>query len=295
MSTDSMTSSGILVGVDGSEFSDAAVRWAAREAGLRREAVTLMTVLERKQPYIVTYDADAMLESRQSQHDEGDRILAAARQIVEDAAGDLGLHRVQTQFLFAHPLWSLINASWDARMVVVGCRGRSALERLTLGSISSGLAHHSHCPVAVVHPDVAEPDPHAPILLGIDGSPASESATAIAFDAASRRRAPLIAMHAWENSFSPDGPHSRAAHQASGAEVLSERLAGWQETYPDVQVTPVVVHQDPGRWLVDHSDTGQLIVVGSHGRGGFAGMLLGSVSSTVVQAAAIPVIVARQD
>ncbi len=82
MSTDSMTSSGILVGVDGSEFSDAAVRWAAREAGLRREAVTLMTVLERKQPYIVTYDADAMLESRQSQHDEGDRILAAARQII---------------------------------------------------------------------------------------------------------------------------------------------------------------------------------------------------------------------
>ena len=288
------TNSGLLVGVDGSEFSDAAVRWAAREAALRREAVTLMTVLERKQPYIVTYDAEDMLESRQSQHDEGDRILADARRIVEDAAGDLGSHRVQTQFLFAHPLSTLINASWDARMVVVGCRGRSPWERLTLGSISRGLTQYSHCAVAVVHPDVPEPDPQAPILLGIDGSPASEAATAIAFDAASRRRAPLIAMHAWENGFTPDVHLGRAAHQASGAEVLSERLAGWQETYPDVPVTPVLIHQDPGRWLVDQSTSGQLIVVGSRGRGGFAGMLLGSVSSTVVQAAAVPVIVARQ-
>ena len=101
-------------------------------------------------------------------------------------------------------------------------------------------------------------------------------------------------MHAWENGFTPDVHLGRAAHQASGAEVLSERLAGWQETYPDVPVTPVLIHQDPGRWLVDQSTSGQLIVVGSRGRGGFAGMLLGSVSSTVVQAAAVPVIVARQ-
>ncbi len=293
MSTESMTP-GILVGVDGSEFSDAAVRWAARAAGLRREAVTLMTAMERKQPYIVSYDSDTMRESRQQQHDEGNRILAAARQIVEETVGCQTLRGVQTTFLFAHSLWTLVNASWDARIVVVGCRGRSALERLTLGSISSGLAQYAHCPVAVIHPGDVEPDPHAPILLGIDGSPASESATAIAFDEASRRGAPLVAMHAWENTFTPDRPLGRAARQASGAEVLSERLAGWRETYPDVHLTPVVIHQDPGRWLVDHSASGQLIVVGSHGRGGFAGMLLGSVSSTVVQAASTPVIVARQ-
>ena len=200
---------------------------------------------------------------------------------------------MDTEFLFAHPLAALIDASKDMRLVVVGCRGMSALDRLTLGSISSGLIRHAHCPVAVIHKQHPEPDVHAPILLGIDGSPASEFATAIAFDQASHRRAPLIAMHAWADSLTSGAHLNWTIDEQKGEELLSERLAGWQENYPDVHVKPTVIHQDASRWLVNHSDTAQLIVVGSHGRGGFAGMLLGSVSSTVVHAAEVPVIVAR--
>ena len=79
--------SGILVGVDGSEFSDTAIRWAVREAAMRREALTLMTVAERRRPR-VTYDNETVQSSRRAQHGDGDRILAAARQIVDDEVGD---------------------------------------------------------------------------------------------------------------------------------------------------------------------------------------------------------------
>ena len=284
--------SGILVGVDGSGFSDAAVRWAVREAAMHHEPLTLMSIVERHGPH-VTYDTEVMLQSRQAQHSDGERILAAAQQIVEDELG-ADAAQVHAEFMFAHPLATLIEASKDARMVVVGCRGVSALDRLRLGSVSAGLARHAHCPVAVIHKEHPEPDPDAPILLGIDGSPTSEFATAIAFEEASHRRAPLIAMHAWADTATSNIHLRTRIEEEKGAEVLGERLAGWHEKYPDVRVTPTLIPNNAGRWLVDNSETAQLVVVGSHGRGGFAGMLLGSVSSAVVDSAEVPVIVARQ-
>lgn len=284
--------SGILVGVDGSEYSDAAVRWAVREAAMRDEALTVMTVAEHQDSN--TYDTDAIHQTRSAQRNEGDRILAAAQQVVDEVLGDRTLQQLRMEFVFAHPLSTLIDMSKDMRMVVVGCRGRGALERLPLGSVSGGLVRHAHCPVAVIHEGHAETDVHAPILLGVDGSPASELATAIAFDEASFRRAPLIAMHAWADRLSSGAHLNWTIDERRGGEVLSERLAGWQETYPDVHVKPTLIRDDASRWLVNHSDSAQLIVVGSHGRGGFAGMMLGSVSANVVQAAQVPVIVARK-
>ena len=134
-----------------------------------------------------------------------------------------------------------------------------------------------------------------PVLVGIDGSPASELATAIAFDEASFRGVDLLALHAWT-----DSDTSRvlckewSTLQSRAAEILAERLAGWQERYPDVTVHRRLVFDRPARHLLDESESAQLVVVGSHGRGGFAGMLLGSVSTAVVHAARTPVIVARQ-
>jgi nucleotide-binding universal stress UspA family protein len=85
-----------------------------------------------------------------------------------------------------------------------------------------------------------------------------------------------------------------SAQQSIASKDLSERLAGWRERYPDVTVHPRVVWDDPAGHLLDEAKSAQLLVVGSHGRGGFAGMVLGSVSTAVAHAARIPVIVARQ-
>lgn len=179
-------------------------------------------------------------------------------------------------------------------MIVVGCRGHGALGRALLGSISTALVHHAHCPVAVIHDEVL-PAPQAPVVVGIDGSPASELATAIAFDEASWRGVDLVALHAWSDADLGEVPGVEwSAVRSTAEETLAERLAGWQDRYPDVHVRRVVMVDQPARHLLCESESSQLVVVGSHGRGGFDGMLLGSVSSAVVHAARTPVIVARQ-
>ena len=86
-------------------------------------------------------------------------------------------------------------------MVEVGCRGRGALRRGLLGSVSTGVIHHAHCPVSVIHDKV--PSSMQPVGGGVDGSPASELATAIAFDEASWRGVDLVALHTWSDGGVP--------------------------------------------------------------------------------------------
>jgi nucleotide-binding universal stress UspA family protein len=132
------------------------------------------------------------------------------------------------------------------------------------------------------------------VLVGIDGSPASEAATALAFDEASRRGVDLVALHAWSDvGVLPVLGMDWHEYEDRGHEVLGERLAGWQEQYPDVRVRRRIVCDQPAHRLVDESAHAQLVILGSRGRGGFAGMLLGSVSTAVAESAPCPVIVVR--
>ena len=189
-----------------------------------------------------------------------------------------------------------VDLSKEFQIVVVGSRGRGPLARSILGSVSSSLIRHSHCPVAVIDDeDPLTPQPvRAPVLVGIDGSPVSELATTIAFDEASRRGVELIAMHVWSDVEVNDYPAiDWPAMKPAAEEILAERLAGWQQRYPDVTVRRVVECDHPTYHLIRQTESAQLVVVGSHGRGGFAGMLLGSVSTAVAQSARVPVIVAR--
>jgi nucleotide-binding universal stress UspA family protein len=135
----------------------------------------------------------------------------------------------------------------------------------------------------------------APVLLGIDGSPASELAAEIAFDEASRRGVELIAVHAWIDFTISEFPGLDSSVVLSEVErSLAERLAGWQERYPDVTPVHLVIVLDrPARELIEKSESAQLVVVGSHGRGGFSRLMLGSVSNAVVRGVKVPVIVAR--
>lgn len=206
---------------------------------------------------------------------------------------------IHTGILTGLPVPALADYSKHAAMLVVGCRGRRRFSRALFGSVSSGLVHHASCPLAVIHDDESIARPKGPVVVGIDGSPAPESALQIAFDEASRRSADLIAMHAWSDegpvSFGRPGhaPIEWANFQAEEEEILAERLAGWGARYPDVSVHRVVVADRPVHRLLEFAERAQLLVVGSHGHSRFTDVLHHSVSSAVATGAQIPVIVAH--
>lgn len=290
-----ITHPGILVGVDGSAASKVAVRWAVRDAAMRNVPLTVAHVINAM---VSTWAPTSMTVGfAQWQSKQGRQIIDDAIEIAEETGDDNRPAQINSEVFFSATVPTLVDLSKEAEMVVVGCRGRGALPRVLLGTVSSGLVHHAHCPVAVIHDD--DPSrPHradAPVLVGIDGSPASELATAIAFDEAWRRGVGLVALHAWSDIGVFEFPGIPWEDMKTGEEqLLAERLAGWKERYPDVNVERVVICDQPARQLVKHSESAQLVVVGSHGRGGFAGMSLGSVGAAVVHSARVPVIVARE-
>jgi nucleotide-binding universal stress UspA family protein len=284
---------GILVAVDGSPESDAAVRWAAREAELRDQPITLVHVVV---PVVTTWPVRSLqAEFNEWQEDNARQVIEHAQKLLRSNLGEPEQSTIRTDVLHGNTVPALVAASQDAWMLVIGSRGMGAVGRAVLGSASSGAVRHAHCPVAILHADESQsPDRISPVLLGIDGSPASEAATALAFEEASRRKVDLVALHAWSDVgvFPVVGMHWQE-YEDEGHEVLGERLAGWQEQYPDVHVRRRIVCDLPARWLIDESQQAQLVVVGSHGRGGFPGMLLGSVSIAVAEGAKAPVIVVR--
>ncbi|MDR3661385.1 MAG: universal stress protein [Mycobacterium sp.] len=285
---------GIVVGVDGSPASDAAVWWAGREAAMRAAALHIVHVLSAAEVAWPATPAPVGLVGWQQE--QARTIVADAITIAEDGIGQQGAVQISSEVVFSRIVPALVEMAEHAQMIVVGCRGRGAFERRLLGSVSFGLAHHARCPVAVVHDEglaIRHPG-QAPVLLGTDRSPAAQSATALAFDEASRRGVELVVVNAWTDVGAEalpdvDWPVLKSLED----KILAEHLAGWQREYPDVAVRRDVVFDQPARQLVEHADSAQLIVVGRRGRGGFMGMLLGSVSEAVVQSARIPVIVAR--
>lgn len=290
---ESATETGLLACVDGSRASEAAVAWATREALMRQLPITLLHVVEQ---IVVGWPVGQMfLEMPQWQKENAQHVIDRALEIFSATVGDSDSPRVHTEVVYSKVVSTLIDASKGARMIVVGSQGLGALGRLLLGSVSTGVVHHAHCPVAVIHSQQGvSPGVNSAVLLGIDGSPAADAATGLAFDEASRRGVELVALHAWSDvAVFPALGMDWHERESQGQEVLAERLAGWQEQYPDVRVKRSLVCDQPARWLLDESEHAQLVVVGSRGRGGFPGMLLGSVSSAVAQSARVPVIIVR--
>lgn len=268
----------VVVGVDGSEPSIVAVEAAAREARLRGahlRVVHAFTPPALRFPLPKPEDVHAAAAEMLSE-------AAACARVVEP-----GLE-VTTDLMTGEPLAVLVAESHNAELVVVGHRGRGAFVGLLAGSTGVQLAAHAHCPVLVVRDRW---DPEGRVVVGVDGSRAGEAAVDFAFAEASLRRVGVLALHAWTpwnvQVPPPEDPAMPYAAQpgelaAQEERVLAEALTGRQERYPDVAVERRPVRGETRETLIEASAGAQLIVVGTRGRGGFTGLLLGSVSHALL-------------
>lgn len=296
----------VVVGVDGSDSATGAVRWGAEEAARRQ--VPLRLVIGFSWPADVPdghhhhghpHLGDAyreLLLGRAREH------LAAAAVVAEHVRPGV---EVEQQLVVGSPITVLGEEARRAQLVVIGDRGRSRVEGLLVGSVAVALAAHAACPVVIVRwaqestqRDSAGTDA-LPVVLGVDGSATSEAAIAFAFEAAASRKVSVVAVHTWSGMvFDPSVASMGidwAAVEDAEREVLARQLAGWSEKYPDTFVEQRVTRDRPAHGLLEQAARAQLVVVGSRGRGGFAGLVLGSVGNAVVHRSPCPVAVVRPD
>ena len=284
----------VVAGVDGSECGLQAVRWAAAEA-LRRQLPLRLVAAHAWPSGGLVGDPGLGVDYRAVLRDVVLGHLATAAADARQVAPELDIEQVEVT---GYPVPVLLGESAHAEIVVLGDRGLGGFTGLLIGSVAVEVTAHASCPVIVVRgsePDRTGPRPE-PVVVGVDGSPTSEAATAFAFEAASLRRVPLVAVHVWRDVL-VDATMAPLLDwdviDSDEREVLAERLAGWTEKYPDVPVRRLVARDRPARALVEESGRAQLVVVGSRGRGGFRGLLLGSVSQALLHNAHCPVAVVR--
>ncbi|WNV87467.1 universal stress protein [Umezawaea sp. Da 62-37] len=277
----------IVVGVDGSTSAHDAVGLAAAEA-LRRHRTLRVVHAQLLLPFDGLEDTERLRDGMrgdgwQRLHDAADAARDAAPGVELDLALEIG-----------DPATVLIRESASAYEVMVGSRGAGGFAELLAGSTALAVSTYGHCPVTIVRGTVPL---RGPIVVGVDGTAASEPAIELAFDRAALDGADLIAVHVWHPRISAIGlgEADRLELTSEHHQLLAERLAGWQEKYPDVHVERVLAEGHVAKRLADYSDTARLLVVGPLGRGGFAGLLLGSTSHALLHHAPCPVLVARTD
>ena len=292
----------IVVGVDGSTSALQATRWAAREAVRLR---LTLRVVQACVPLGVSHPTSLAVQEEyldamhgQSRHWAREAVAVARREAPGLVVVDV--------FRVGHPAGVLIEESVGAPMVVLGSRGLGGFPELRAGSVAVAVAEHARCPVVVVRGSTVDDLPPAagPLLVGVDGSMASDAAVAFAFETAASRGVELIAVHAW-NDVAFDGAWTRVPRDVDQREIaerqlrlLDERLAGWREKYPEVPVRGLVVRDQPVRALLKAAEDGDawLIVVGARGAGNdLTGMGMGSTSRALLYHATCSVAVVRPE
>ncbi|WP_040687334.1 universal stress protein [Nocardia vinacea] len=292
-----LASAEVVVGTDGSEAADLAVRWAAETASQRGRRLRIVHGLDLAAAGSVYGMYDVIMPPViDAIRRKGTDVLRTARRLAHQV--DPGL-TVETELSEANPAHLLIELSEAAHLVAIGTAGSGGTLSY-LGSTLLAVASHGRGAIVVVRDTGTEQQTRrvGPVVLGIDGGPAGTAAVGAAFAEASERRTRLVAVHAWSDLYFDriaGLPYAVCDHDAetAGQAILAEQLTGWQEKYPDVQVIRKVYLSGPRQALCEWSRSAQLLVVGSRGRGGFRGLLLGSTGDALVQTAHCPVMVVR--
>ena len=279
----------IVVGVDGSEGSAGALRWAARESQLRGWPVTAVMAWG--------YLEQHHIDSRQfdPEYDES-KANDALEAYVAAALDETSAKQVNRQLTLDLAARGLLDASADADLLVMGARGLGGFRGLLLGSVSQTCLHHAHCPVAIVRePSHREPGSTERIVVGIDGSGGAQAALDWALDEARARQASVDVVYGWQMIYTGAGyPYAIAVDPKPLEDAARRQLAAAVERADtrglEHPVEQLLIMGGGTSAILDTAEGADLIVVGTRGVGGFRGMLLGSVSHHVAQHAPCPVV-----
>ena len=276
----------ITVGIDGSSNALAAARWAAHTASIHQTTLDIVFAVEAASPPLIEY---AVPETFFDAARLGAKAaLNAATEVALDEDPDLA---PRTHIVTGSPRGELLARSRASSMVAVGASGTGRLTAAFIGSTASALTSHSVCPLAVIREHSNDAPPNGRVTVGVDGSPESLEALDWAAHEATDRAAELVVLSAWDAT-GFDHAHkafTTAAHQIEG--TLAVPVEAIKRRLPRLRVTTQIVDDAPVAALTKASAESDVVVVGSRGRGGFTGLLLGSTSQRVLHSAQCPLII----
>jgi len=275
-----MTGKGIVTGYDGSRGSDRALRWALWEAEARRAALTVC--LAWAPHYLAVLGEDPVYDLAQQRAEE---ILEEGLRYAESV---LGSSRVSPLLARGSAAEILCEQSRTADMVVVGSRGHGGVLGLQLGSVAWELACRGSGTVVITRGQWVHPNQNpGPVVVGADGSHASQAAVQFAFREAALRDIPVLAVCALA-----DAPAVLGGARQMEAD-FGEAMTTLEKQDPAVMVLRQVAAGSPREALLTAAKDAQLLVVGTRGRGGMDAMNLGSIAQAMLQYAPCPVAVIR--
>jgi nucleotide-binding universal stress UspA family protein len=288
----------VVAGIDGSGESLAALDLAAGEASRRSQGLRIVHAC-----FWPAYGAAVPLGGAITVIEPA----AAARALVSEGAERVRASypelMLTTEVVAGNAAGILVTESRTASVLVIGARGRGGFGGILAGSVATQVSTHAHSPVIVVRPgtDVSQiaATTH-PVVVGVDGIGESQAAVELAFEEAELRGVSLTAVHAWTEPPRSGGTELKpvaydydAAHREADR-TLAESVGGYSDKYPDVPVFRELVRSfSPAEVLLHASREAGLIVVGSRGRGGFSGLLLGSTGQALIHHARCAVAVVR--
>lgn len=283
----------VVVGVDGSMVSAAALRWAAREAAVREDSLWIVHVRAPGRSRIPFGDGPLM-EPDDAAHYSA-QLLAEAARIARSEAPDID---IDVEGITGQAAATLIAAADDAALLVVGRSGHGTLGTMFLGSVSLRVAVHASCPVAIVPVASDAEAPHVVAGLAVE-APGVRQVLTFALDEAVRRSSRLTLVAAYSIPFSQAirrdpsiyGPYDPINHAVTASAVAALLAHVRQERHADLEIDTMVVGEDPAGAITLTGRGAQLTVVGSRGHGSVTGPVLGSVSQAVLRHATHPVVV----
>lgn len=285
------TSLPVVVGIDGSEHSDRAVRFAVVEARRRNAPITLVNAVHETAPMsamLPLYSVEAFVDAGRRLVEDAERLVQELDPEVEVGSTVRGGSRVGL----------LVEEGEHASVIVLGHRSRHGVGRVFASSTTTGVAARAHCPVVSV-PDTWSPErTYGRVVVGVDESTASHDALLTGFQEARRRGSSLVALHAWRlptTYYDIAVPADQVeAWMREAAEEMDKTLAPFREAFPDVAVEVDLRHEYAGPALLSATEEADLIVVGRRGHGAPLSFYLGSLARMLIREGHCPVEVVPQ-